>query len=240
MSSSYTAAAVFLDAFLVFLFWRGLRKGWKVGFFSALLSILKWILAAAVALLLYNNLAKWLTRQGVRDTIRSSLEAHFESRAGQEGSIAGLIGSLPLPSFLQSHLADSASSSATTSDSLLKAAQDTGTVQGFVSTYLAGILINIVCIVGLFIVAMLVLKVLARVLPVFNHVPVLGKINRLLGAVLMLVYTLFWMDLAFLALTGLSMIPSFKWASTTVEVIESGLLGRWLFDHNFLNAFLTS
>lgn len=107
-----------------------------------------------------------------------------------------------------------------------------------VATSVAGIIINIMCGVAVFLLTLILLKILFRVLDVIDYIPVVGEINKLLGGAFGLFESLIVIWLVFAVIRAFdNNIPA---VHDIVEKINNNFLIKFLYEHNSVYNFFAS
>ncbi|MDO4265284.1 MAG: CvpA family protein [Eubacteriales bacterium] len=97
--------------------------------------------------------------------------------------------------------------------------------------YLAGIIINVICFVVLFIMINILFKVGAHFLNALMGLPILHGTNQLLGAALGFAEGVFYLWIFMLAI---SFTPASEFSSAVMEQIAGSPFLLWVYQNNFL------
>lgn len=160
--------------------------GWKKGFAGMFVHAFSGLLALGLAYLLAPYISGLAAETGLTDRLAARIgEAlHLESLIPQAvGGEEGLISSLPLPDILKTALMRY------NTDEVYQAL-GVSEIGAYLSSYLARIIINGICLLVIFLVGLIFFQWLARKLKIVNKIPLVGFINSLLGGVSGLVIAL--------------------------------------------------
>ena len=122
----------------------------------------------------------------------------------------------------------------------LKGSLDTGNIEGYIKntlcTSIANAIINLICGIVVFIIILIIVKLIINILDVVNLIPVVGKLNKILGGVLGVLELVLLLWLVFSILRALSTIPEVKVIN---ESISSSFIVGALYNNNLIyNLFL--
>ena len=107
----------------------------------------------------------------------------------------------------------------------------------YVSTYLAGMLINAIVSVLMFLATFILIQLLVRWLDLIARLPILSGMNKIAGALLGGVQGLIFLWILCLVLTACS---GTSWGMTLIHQVEASKWLSFLYEHNFLNAIVLS
>ena len=115
---------------------------------------------------------------------------------------------------------------------------DTGnleeTIKNNLSTQIANAIINLLCVIVVFIVVLLIIKLIIKILDIINYIPVIGKINKLLGGVIGVLETVVIIWILFAILKSLNSIPE---VNIITEHIKSSYIVGSLYNSNYIYDF---
>ena len=215
-------------ALWVFFVIRGHRKGFlraAVGTFSFVIVIfLSTALASPVSQILEKTALKTTIESAVSDAVESKLETDADGLSQDEQD--SLLESLPLPSSIQDSLKES-----NTIENYVQMGVDS--FSEYVAESVSDVILNAAAYVIVMIIAIIVIRIILAAAKFVNKIPVIGGINRFLGALLGFfegLLVLWAAGLAIIALAGTG------FGMKAVEVIQSNAFLDLIFDNNPLTA----
>lgn len=118
---------------------------------------------------------------------------------------------------------------------------DTGSIQESIKnglcTNIANSIINLVCGIAVFVVAIILVRILLKVLDVVDFIPVVGQFNKLLGGVFGICEMILVVWIVFMVLKALENIPQVK---VLTDNIKSSFLAGYFYNNNLLYSFFAS
>lgn len=197
---------------LFFIF--SIRKGYQMGFFKKLFSVASLVIAIILTKIFTPNvvlLVKDYTN--IKSTISNALYNVFKNTSTFDNiSIDGIQNIFNIGNMNES-------------------------IQDFISnTITEGILI-VFCGIITFIALMILLKIIFRLLDFIDFVPVIGQLNKVLGAGLGVVEALFILWILFLIIKTFTIIPQFK---TVEEYINNSLITSSIYNNNLIYIFFVN
>ena len=96
---------------------------------------------------------------------------------------------------------------------------------------------EVVCGIITFIAVMLLLKIIIRLLDFIDFVPVIGKLNKILGGALGIVEAFFILWILFLIIRMLTIVPQFK---IVEDYINNSFITSSVYNNNFIYNFFVN
>lgn len=122
----------------------------------------------------------------------------------------------------------------------VKEAIDTGNLEESLKnnlcTGLANAIINLLCGIAVFIVVLIIIRLIIKILDVVNYVPIVGKLNKILGGVLGMLETIVVISIIFAILKALNNIPQIKIIDDCIS--SSYIVGALYNDNIIYNFFM--
>lgn len=154
---------------------------YKNGFVKTCFDFFSTIVSLILAYKLYPTSSAWLRSTGWFSTIKSSVESTINIKEVVSdmtlSAQTSLINSLELPNFLKTALLKNNN---TEVYGMLNVSQ----IEDYISSYIANICINVVAMVGTFLVVLIIIKIIAGVIDLVAKLPVLNFFNKTAGAIL--------------------------------------------------------
>ncbi|MBQ9481035.1 MAG: CvpA family protein [Clostridia bacterium] len=221
------------DGILILVLLLALFIGSKKGFLGLLVGFLAGIVTIALATMLCSPLAAVIGDNfGLRPTLTNYFNGAFnfsdeiyttpvkELTAEQ---ISNAIKDLGLPSFLNDAIANLIQSK-------LAAANiaDDVTLQMMIVGGLTNAALTAIAWFALFVVLLIIFSIIKHFVKAFNNVPIIGPLNKLLGALLSLVIAVF----IICVLMYLFVLISGSLSESVVNYVKNSVLLKWLYDNN--------
>lgn len=163
------------------------RKGYNEGFFRKVLSLITIIISILITRLFTSALVIFIKDYtNIQSTITDSL-----SRAFADTNIFDTINLTGLREILDTNKLNELSSE-------------------FIANNLTDFFLNAICAIFLFAITMIALKIIIYILDILDFIPVVGKINKTIGAVLGGIESILILWLVFFVIRALSNIPQIK------------------------------
>jgi len=210
--------------------WGGFRRG----LIRTVYRLVSFFVALFVAHQLYPYAARFLRETQLFPMIRDgiaramNLQAVFNEHTAARG--AEIIDRLPLPGALraQLHLNN-------TPDmfELLRVA----TVEEYISSFFANMVINAIAILAVFVLAMVALAIVGSLLDIVGMLPVIRTLNRVGGLAVGLAIgaILVWVGLVAMTLMFAAGVhPSLN------DLLQGSVITAWIFDNEFILPWLTA
>lgn len=222
------AVIVFLIIFMVIGFYRGFLRVVLTTFSLVITLVLVGIISPKAADYLENG-----TVIGPR--IQNSIELYVvDNMASFSGTASSaeekFIDSLPITASMKADLK---------SRNTLGNYVDSGvnSFAGFMSVNLTTLIIKVLCYVIIFILVFLIIRLILRLSNLFNHIPVLGGINRILGAVLGLAegVLVLWVICLIVMMLSATQI-----GISCQQVIAGSQVLRYIYEHNYIMNLVNS
>ncbi len=207
--------------------------GVKRGFLGMLVGFLSGILTLVLATLLCRPLATGLGSMGLGAKLSAFFTRTFSLDQGAFGqtlaeNCESVIKGLSLPSFIKDSLTEAATAALADGQS--------GTLGAIVADGLTNIALVAIAWIGLFVVLTIVFAILKRFVRIFNKLPLIGAVNKILGAVLSLVVgAAIIVVVMYLFILLSSFLPR-----GIVDYVQSSAILGWLYNANPLAKILTA
>ena len=209
--------------------------GYRNGLMHTVFRLGSYFIALILAVSLYPAVSRFIRESFIYDTIRGWIaqSVGFRDAFGQyaqsyhmDETVRGnnIISALPVPQALRDSLLDY-----NTPDmfELLRV----NTVEDFVSSFFAGIIINILSMLLVFVLVLVILRVISKALGIVDKLPLIRSVNRAGGLVAGVLIG------AILAWLGLTLVTVFFTASQDTALyglIQGSAILRWLLDAGWL------
>jgi len=215
-----------IDVCVIFIFVWYLARGWRKGLARTLVTMLSCVFAMLLAWQLYEYVADFLRTIGVQDKIAAGFGV--SNQVPIEPSIteaSAYIESLFLPKALKSSMLGNNNYEA-------YAALGVNSFGDYIGVFLANIVVNAIALLGVFLAAFLVLRLVGRSLSLVNHIPLLGLANRGLGMVANGIIGYFVIQLVMFIFTMMATGQNFF--AGVVLGIENSTVAVWFYHTNYL------
>lgn len=229
---------IIADCIFVLILLISFIIGYKKGFIGLVVGFLAGILTLVLATLLAKPLAEAIGAMGLRAPLENAFAGLFDGELfttplkelAQE-QIKEMLASLSLPDFIVTAIDDVI----TTKISEVNISDDL-TVQSILSTTLANYALTAIAWVILTIVLGIVFFLLKRFSKVFNKIPLVGKVNKLLGGLTsaIIAFALVIVLMYLFSLIG-TLLPE-----SAVQFVESCTLLGWIYHVNPLGHIITA
>lgn len=222
------AVIVFLIIFIIIGFCRGFLRVILTTFSLLITIILAGTFAGPVSDFVENS-----TVVGPR--MESGIEKFVNSRLSSITGAAGnaeeaVINQLPLTDAMKADLIEKNNIAGYVDQGVESFAE-------YLAANLTSIVIKVLCYILLFILIYLILRLIIRLSNVINHIPVLGGINRIAGAVIGLAEGVIFLWVLCMALMMLSGTP---FGIQCEQVISDSTFLTWIYEHNYLSQVIST
>ncbi len=217
-------ASIIVAAILIFFFVWGFHRG----FLRILLTTMALIVTVVAAGVLTPYVSNWMEGmfigKSIDKKIGTYLEEHIDNPVVNQVDAAQeiVIDKLPLPKFMRKDISEKNTASEYASLQVKSFTQ-------YLKTRLVNIILNIIAFVVLLIVIYLVIRILLGISKVISRIPVIGGVNRILGAVLGLAEGLLVIWCLCLIVMMLASTP---FGMKAVEVINGNGFLKFFYDNN--------
>lgn len=196
--------------------------GYRRGLIRTVFSLVSFALAIILAIYLFPIVAGWLRETalftGLKDYIIRTMGLEY---AVQTHS-ADLIYSLPIPDILRRNLLENNTPN-------MFELLNVQTIEEYIAAYFAGLAINIIAIILVFIAVRLILGLVSRVLDIVGKLPVINQFNRVGGLLLGLLkgVIVVWIGLTIMNLFFLDpTMPGLQ------NMLAESLIAGWFYEYN--------
>lgn len=229
MSTAAWIVTAIVILFLLFCFFYGFRRG----FLKIVLTTLALVVTIVAAGLIAPHLTDWLETTFIGKSVEKSIDSYVDTKIAPKGEAIvnktkevqeEIIQSLPLPKFLRK---DISSKNDESEYKLL----DVDNFKEYISTRLSRIVLQAICYILLLIVIYVILRIVLKVVGVIGKIPIIGGINRLLGAILCVIegiLALWCICLLLTAISGTSV------GIAALNVVEESPVLRLIYNNNLL------
>ncbi len=205
----------------------GLKKGFVKMALSLFAMIIALVITSAAGPYVKSRLNEYTSWQtNIQTSIQTSFDGYLEEQVEamepeQENKV---LDKLPIPEVLTGLLKDNNNSSV-----YEKLGVDTLT--GYVSAYLANMIMTAIAYVVTFIIALIVLKIIFHFLHLVTRIPGLKQLNSVAGGILALVQGLIFLWILCLVLTAFS---NTDWGIQMMGMIKESSFLSLIYNHNLL------
>lgn len=225
-----TIVMILILALMVFFVFRGYKKGFLrlaiTTFSFVIVIILATSLATPVSNLLENTAVGTKVESSVSDLVESKTEEYLDDAQGSISSEdeSSFIESLPLPSYIQNVLI-----SGNTVEEY--AQMQIETFEEYITAEVTEVILSAIAYVIVMIIAAILLRIILRLAKFVNKIPIIGGLNKILGALLG-----FCQALLIIWAIGLLIIAfsSTSLGSSAIAIIQNNAVLDFLFDNNLL------
>ena len=204
--------------------------GYRRGLIRAVFSLVSFALSIILSIYLFPIVAEW-----IRNTqAYTALKAYIVRTMGLEEVVQAhgveLIGSLPVPDIIRRALTEQNTPN-------IFQILNVYTIEEYIAGFFAGMAINIISMVLVFIAVRLILGLLAGVLDLVSRLPVIRTFNRGGGLLFGVAQGVFivWLGLAVINLFFLD--PT---APELMRLLDESLMAGWIYEYNPIMALLTN
>jgi uncharacterized membrane protein required for colicin V production len=205
--------------------------GYRRGLLLTVFGLLSFVVSIALAGTLYPYVAEWLRATPLYTELQGYIVRTMDLgrfTGGQASFLPEDISKLPIPDILRSALAENYNLE--TLDFL-----DVSNIEDYIGGFIAGVGINILSMLLVFLAAMVVMKLVSGLLNVVGRLPVIKTFNRAGGLLIGIAQGLIivWVCLAAFSLFFLNPTqPQFY------TMLEGSVITRWLYENNPLMRLL--
>ena len=209
--------------------------GYRNGLMHTVFRLGSYFIALVLAVSLYPTVSRFIRESFVYESIRGWIgqSVSFRDAFSQYAPAPGvdeavrsnnIINALPVPQALRDGLLDY-----NTPDmfELLRV----NTVEDFVTSFFAGIIINILSLLLVFVLVLVMLRLISRTLGIVDKLPVIRSVNRVGGLV---AGALIGVIIAWLGLTILTVFFTASQSEALYGVVQGSAILRWLLDVGWL------
>ena len=107
----------------------------------------------------------------------------------------------------------------------------------FIANNLTDLFLNAICSIALFIFTMIALKIVIRILDILDFIPVIGKINKIIGAILGCIEAFMVLWLVFFVIKVFANVPQVKIIENYIE--QTFFVGN-LYNNNIIYNFFSA
>jgi len=219
-----------LDVLVALILGICVYRGWRNGLLKSIFSLVSVFLALALANTLSGAVSAALRQTQLFDWLQTGIANALGIgeliSAGVEGVIAqaDTIAGLPLPQGILSLLH---ANNNPEMHSLLGITH----IEDYITGFVAMMILNIASAVLVFLIVLAALRAISRSLRLFNHIPIIGSINRMAGAAV-------GAAVATLAIWLIFAVISFLEAAPHLSV-EHTIIAKFFYENNLVLDFLT-
>ena len=229
MSTAAWIVTAIVILFLLLCFFYGFRRG----FLKIVLTTLALVVTIVAAGLIAPHLTDWLETTFIGKSVEKSIDSYVETKIEPKSEAIvnktkemqeEIIQALPLPKFLRKDISNK-------NDESEYKLLDVKNFKEYISTRLSRIVLQAICYILLLIVIYAVLRIILKIVGVIGKIPVIGGINRLLGAILCViegVLILWCICLLLTAISGTSV------GIAALNVVEESPVLKLIYNNNLL------
>ena len=111
-------------------------------------------------------------------------------------------------------------------------------IKDYIVNNLSDMILNVLCGIGVFILTIILFKLIIKILDFVDIIPIVGQLNKILGAVLGLFESLLIVSIVFALLKVLSQLPPV--AELITNNIENTFLLSYLYNNNIIFTIFNS
>lgn len=233
---NYIGDGIVILILLIALF-AGSKKGFLgliVGFLAGILTVvLTTLLCSPTAELMGNTFGLNATFENIYNGMFDGADEVFTTPIKELAydQIVSAVNGLNLPQFIADALLNMIQ--AKVADVSIPADL---TLQAVIVTGVTGITVTAIAWVTLFVLLSIIFAIIKRFVKIFDKIPIIGSLNKLLGALLMLIIAAF----TILVIMYLFVMLSELLPSAAVDYVNQSIILKWLFNNNPLAQILTA
>lgn len=210
-----------VDGVIVLIFGLCIYRGYKNGLAQSLLKIITSILAIIVAIVLYKPFVNFVIDNTlVDDNIQYSIEKVINQSGATDGNEIKEDSNVPKPivKYLNNNLKNNAE-------------EGKEAIVTEIAKKTARLIVMVGCIVVIFIIAKILLQLVAVLFDLFSKIPVIKQFNEI-GGIIFGILQAFLIVLIILSLVAV--ITPLVGNNIIVEMVGKSFIGKWLYDSNIL------
>ena len=221
-----------IDIIIVILLTLSAFRGYKRGLIRAVFDLVSAILALAMTYFFSSTVASFLRQTplftwiqaGVANVlgINERIEAGINNIIVQSDTIAGL----PLPENVREFLHEH-------NNPEVHNALGITLLEDYITGFIAAMIINLISALAVFLIVSSILMIISRSLRLFNHIPIIGRLNRLGGAIVGASFCTLCIWLIFAVMT---LLP----VSDPRDLVSNTIVAKFFYDNNMLREFFTN
>ena len=220
-----------LDVIIIATLGLFMYIGYRRGLIRTIFSLGSFALSIILAGYFYPVVAEWLRGTAVYTALKEYIMRTMGLEEVVQGHAVEVIASLPVPELLRRSLLvhyDRPS---------IFELLNVRTIEEYIAGFFAGMAINIIAMVLVFIIVRLVLGVLSRMLDVVSMLPIIRQFNRGGGLILGILQgvIVIWIGLALMNLFFLD--PT---RPELVRLLDESLIAGWIYEYNPIMAMLAN
>lgn len=225
----FNVADIILLLVLFLIIFNSYKKGLIRASFNFFANIISILLVKFLSPYFSAFLRKTILFEFLKKQVESFLNLGVSPDSHTLTSQAEIINDLHLPEYIKTLLFEN-------NNSEIYKVLDVLNFNNYLVTYIAALLLNIISFVLLFIVVLVIIKSFKLALLLFEKLPVVGTINRILGACLGFIQATIIIWVVFLVIELLAMKPEFL---TVRSLIMNSLIASKFYESNiFINLIL--
>ena len=203
--------------------------GYRRGLVGAIFRLLSFVLSIILAIYLYPIVADWMRTTPVYTGLRDYIIRTMGLEDVVLTHATDLIATLPVPELLRRALLQQSPE--------IYGTLGIYTIEQHIASFFAGMAINIISMILVFILVRMILGIVANMLDIVGRLPIVRYFNRGGGLVLGLVQgvIVIWIGLAVINLFFLD--PT---RPELVRLLNESLLAGWIYEHNPIMAMLAN
>ena len=169
----------YVDAIVIGILALFMLLSYQKGLVISLFNLVSWIIGLVLTNLLYPFVSKMLRTSflytAIQDSISVNLGTLLDDIGGTIKFESDLINSLPVPDFMKTSLLENNNSEIY---NILNASD----INTYINAYIANMAMNVIAMVGVFVVVMVLLQMASTSLNILTKLPVINSMNKIGGA----------------------------------------------------------
>ncbi|MCL1999622.1 MAG: CvpA family protein [Turicibacter sp.] len=210
---------------LIVFAWFGLFMyvGYKRGLIETLFNFVSLILAIVLSAVLYPIVAGMLRQTVIFDALRDYIMRTMGLEEIVNVHATERIANLPVPELLRNVLL------ASYQNSDVYGAFGIGIIEAYIADFFAGLAMNILAIVFVFVLVKVALAILSNVLDLVERLPIIRTFNRGGGVLIGFFRCVLVLWVAFAVITLFFLNPA---VATIMDMLENSIIAIWFYNNN--------
>lgn len=209
-------------------------KGYRKGFILSVFGFLPFLGALIGTKILNPVFNKFLRGTFIFEKITNFISEKLDFSSAITNAVSGsqteIINNMKIPDFLKVKLIEN-------NNSVVHEVLDTSGIQDYITKFLANGILNILCIIILFVGIYLIIKLIIRFFDTATKLPGLNFLNRVLGMIIGILKGIIIIWFVFTIMFFFIVSPAWQ---PLFEGIQNSILGKLLYDNNMLLAIVLS
>jgi len=217
-----------LDLLVLVILAACIIVGWKKGFVITVFNFFSLLITLFLTNMLYPTVSVFLRGTGIFGVIKTSVAdaLQLDTLAGNltRAAETEAINALALPDFIKTAMLENNNPQA-------HAALAVSGFADYISGFLAGLVLNALAMLAVFVIVFALMKLIAVALKILTRLPVIHSLNKLLGVAVGALQGVLFVWVALAVLVGLFAAST---AFPVGEWLPASVLARWFYENNLV------